>query len=208
MRRTKEEVAPELPERTVIDEEIPLEGAQAVLYESIRTSMDRQVREAIAAKGVTASGMEVFEALLRLRQVCCDPGLVKLDAARKVTASAKRARLLALLEELVAEGRKVLVFSQFVEMLKLIERDIAARAWGYAMLHGATRDRDAQGRGLSVRRSPAVPGEPEGRRHGPQSHGRRHGDRLRSRGGTRLRNARPWTGRTASARTSRCSCTG
>ncbi len=144
MRRTKEEVAPELPERTVIDETIPLEGAQAALYESIRTTMDRQVREAIAAKGVTASRMEVFEALLRLRQVCCDPGLVMLDAARKVTASAKRARLLALLEELVAAGRKVLVFSQFVEMLKLIERDIAAHGWGYAMLHGATRDRDAQ----------------------------------------------------------------
>ena len=144
LRRTKEEVAPELPERTVIDETIPLEGAQAALYESIRTTMDERVREVIAAKGIAASGMDIFQALLRLRQVCCDPGLVKLDAARKVTASAKRARLLALLEELVAEGRKVLVFSQFVEMLKLIERDIAARGWGYAMLHGATRDRDAQ----------------------------------------------------------------
>lgn len=144
MRRTKDEVAPELPERTVIDETIPLEGAQAALYESIRTAMDRRVREAIAAKGVTASGMEIFEALLRLRQVCCDPGLVKLDAARKVTASAKRARLLALLEELVAAGRKVLVFSQFVEMLRLIERDVDARGWGYAMLHGSTRDRDAE----------------------------------------------------------------
>ena len=144
MRRTKEEVAPELPERTVIDETIPLEGAQAALYESIRTTMDRQVREAIAAKGITASQVAIFEALLRLRQVCCDPGLVKLDAARKVAASAKRARLLALLEELVAEGRKVLVFSQFVEMLRLIEGDIAARGWGYAMLHGSTKDRDAQ----------------------------------------------------------------
>lgn len=144
MRRTKEEVAPELPERTVIDETIPLEGAQAALYESIRTTMDSQVREVIAANGITASQVAIFQALLNLRQVCCDPGLVKLDAARKVTASAKRARLLALLEELVAEGRKVLVFSQFVEMLKLIERDIAGRGWSYAMLHGATRDRDAQ----------------------------------------------------------------
>ena len=144
MRRTKEEVAPELPERTVIDETIPLEGAQAALYESIRTTMDERVREIIAAKGITASGMDIFQALLNLRQVCCDPGLVKLPAARKVKASAKRARLLTLLEELVAEGRKVLVFSQFVEMLKLIERDVAARGWGYAMLHGATKDRDAQ----------------------------------------------------------------
>ena len=99
---------------------------------------------AIAGKGITASGVEIFQALLNLRQVCCDPGLVKLAAARKVSTSAKRARLLALLEELVAEGRKVLVFSQFVEMLKLIERDIAARGWGYAMLHGSTKDRDGQ----------------------------------------------------------------
>ena len=144
MRRTKEEVAPELPERTVIDETIPLEGAQAALYESIRTTMDGQIREAIAAQGIAASNVAIFEALLNLRQVCCDPGLVKFAATRKVTASAKRARLLALLEELVAEGRRVLVFSQFVEMLKLIERDIAARGWGYAMLHGSTKDRDGQ----------------------------------------------------------------
>ena len=144
LRRTKEEVAPELPERTVIDETIPLEGAQAALYESIRTTMDTRVREAIAARGMTAAQMAILEALLRLRQVCCDPGLVKLDAARKVPNSAKRARLLALLEELVAEGRKVLVFSQFVEMLKLIERDVVARGWGYAMLHGSTKDRDGQ----------------------------------------------------------------
>ncbi len=131
MRRTKEEVATDLPEKTVIDELVPLEGAQAALYESIRTAMDRRVREAIAARGLAASRIAVLDALLKLRQVCCDPGLVKLDAARKVAASAKRARLLALLEELVAEGRKVLVFSQFVEMLKLVERDIAVRGWGY-----------------------------------------------------------------------------
>ena len=144
MRRAKEDVARELPERTVIDELIPLEGAQAALYESIRATMDKEVREAIAARGLAASGMKIFDALLKLRQVCCDPGLVKLDAARRVSASAKRARLLALLEQLVAEGRKVLVFSQFVKMLKLVERDIAERGWGYAMLHGATKNRDAE----------------------------------------------------------------
>ena len=144
MRRTKEEVARELPVKTVIDDLVPLEGAQAALYESIRTAMDKRVREAIAARGLAASRIAILDALLKLRQVCCDQGLVKLDAARKVTASAKRARLLALLEELVAEGRKVLVFSQFVAMLKLVERDIAARGWGYAMLHGRTKDRDAQ----------------------------------------------------------------
>ena len=144
MRRTKEQVARELPEKTVIDELIPLEGAQAALYESIRTAMDTRIREAIAARGLAASRIAILDALLKLRQVCCDPRLVRLDAARKVGESAKRARLLALLEELVAEGRKVLVFSQFVKMLKLVERDVTARGWGYAMLHGGTKDRDAQ----------------------------------------------------------------
>ena len=144
MRRTKEEVARELPKRTVIDDLVPLGGAQAALYESVRTAMDKRVREIVAAKGLAASRISILDALLKLRQVCCDPALVKLDAARKVTESAKRARLMALLEELVAEGRRVLVFSQFVEMLKLVERDIASRGWGYAMLHGSTKDRDAQ----------------------------------------------------------------
>lgn len=144
LRRTKEEVARDLPEKTVIDEFVPLEGEQAALYESIRTAMDARVREAIARRGLAASRITILDALLKLRQVCCDPQLVKLDAARKVTESAKRTRLLALLEELVAEERKVLVFSQFVGMLRLVEADVAARGWGYAMLLGGTTDRDVQ----------------------------------------------------------------
>ena len=144
MRRTKEQVARDLPEKTVIDELIPLEGGQAALYESIRTAMDARIRDAIAARGLAASRITILDALLKLRQVCCDPRLVRLDSARKVTESAKRARLFALLEELVAEGRKILIFSQFVKMLRLIEGDVAARGWDYAMLHGSTKDRDVQ----------------------------------------------------------------
>ena len=144
MRRTKDEVAAELPAKTVIDERVPLAGGQAALYESIRTAMDEKVREAVAARGLAASRIAILDALLKLRQVCCDPRLVKLDAARKVKASAKRARLLELLEALVAEGRSVLVFSQFVTMLRLVEADVTARGWDYAMLHGGTKDRDEQ----------------------------------------------------------------
>ena len=83
----------------------------------------------------------LLDALLKLRQVCCDPALVKLDAAKAVTQSAKRTRLMELLDELVLEGRKVLIFSQFVSMLRLIEADIVERGWDYAMLHGQTRKR-------------------------------------------------------------------
>lgn len=142
LRRTKEQVAKDLPKKTVIEELVPLEGNQAALYESIRSAMDERVRRAITEKGLAASSITILDALLKLRQVCCDPALVKLDAARKVKESAKRARMLAVLEELVSEGRRILVFSQFVSMLKLIETDIASKGWSYAMLHGGTRHRD------------------------------------------------------------------
>lgn len=83
----------------------------------------------------------MLDALLKLRQVCCDPSLVKTEAARSVTDSAKRARLRDLLAELVAEGRRVLVFSQFVEMLRVIEVDLATAGIDYLTLTGQTKDR-------------------------------------------------------------------
>ena len=144
MRRTKEEVAADLPAKTVIDDIVPLDRAQATLYESVRSAMDARVREAIANQGLASSHITILDALLKLRQTCCDPALVKLDGARKVTESAKRARLLELLEELIAEGRRVLVYSQFVEMLHLIEGDVVSRKWRYALLHGGTKKRDAE----------------------------------------------------------------
>ncbi|MDF0603699.1 DEAD/DEAH box helicase [Psychromarinibacter sp. C21-152] len=141
LQRTKETVAPDLPPRTEIVETVLLEGAQQGLYETIRVAMDKRVRDTLATKGLQASRITVLDALLKMRQAACDPALVKIPAARKVTRSAKRERLMDMLEPLVAEGRKVLVFSQFVEMLKLIEADIAARGWDYAMLTGRTRKR-------------------------------------------------------------------
>ena len=143
LRRTKEEVATDLPTKTEIEEVIRLEGRQRDLYETVRVAMDARVREAIARDGLAATRITVLDALLKMRQTCCDPQLVKLDAAKKVRESAKRTRLLAMLEELLVEGRKVLVFSQFVEMLALIEKDLQARNIDYALLTGQTRKRTA-----------------------------------------------------------------
>jgi len=141
LRRTKELVAADLPPKTVITETIELSGAQRELYESIRLAMDQRVRAALDQKGLAGSRITVLDALLKLRQVCCDPALVKLPAARDVSMSAKRTRLLTMLDELMAEGRRVLVFSQFVEMLRLIEGDIKARGYDYAWLSGQTKNR-------------------------------------------------------------------
>jgi SNF2 family DNA or RNA helicase len=141
LRRTKEQVAAELPPKTEILERVELPKPQQALYETVRCIMDARVREAISTKGLAASRITVLDALLKLRQVCCDPALVKTEAAQSVTDSAKRARLRELVGELVAEGRRVLVFSQFVEMLHLIERDLTEAGIAYLSLTGQTRNR-------------------------------------------------------------------
>lgn len=141
LRRTKDEVAAELPPKTEILERVDLSKPQQALYETVRSAMDARVREAIGARGLAAARITVLDALLKLRQVCCDPALVKTEAARSVTDSAKRARLRDLLSELVAEGRRVLVFSQFVEMLRLIEADLAVAGISCLSLTGQTKNR-------------------------------------------------------------------
>jgi len=141
LRRTKQEVAAELPPKTEILERVDLPKAQQALYETVRSAMDERVREAIATRGLAASRITVLDALLKLRQVCCDPALAKTKAARSVQDSAKRARLRDLLAELVAEGRRVLVFSQFVEMLRLIEADLTEAGIAYLTLTGQTTNR-------------------------------------------------------------------
>jgi hypothetical protein len=142
MRRTKEEVATELPPKTEMVERVELAGAQRDLYESLRLAMDRRVRELIASKGFEKSRIEILDALLKLRQVCCDPRLVKLDSAKKVQGSAKRERLLEMLGQLRGEGRRVLLFSQFTSMLDLIEEDLRAAGIEWVRISGDTQDRE------------------------------------------------------------------
>ena len=124
LRRTKDVVARDLPEKTVVVERVELSGDQRDLYESLRLTMDDRVRELLAAKGFDRSRIQILDALLKLRQACCDPRLVRLDAAKEVRGSAKLDRLMELLAELLAEGRRVLLFSQFTSMLDLIEEEL------------------------------------------------------------------------------------
>ncbi|MFC4930646.1 DEAD/DEAH box helicase [Massilia sp. GCM10023247] len=146
LRRTKDNVAKELPEKTEMVRRVELTGPQRDLYETVRLAMDKKVREEIDRKGVARSQIVILEALLKLRQVCCDPRLVKAMPSKKNTAaiSAKLTDLMQMVDDLLEEGRKILVFSQFTSMLALIEEELAARGIRYAILTGETRDRSAQ----------------------------------------------------------------
>jgi len=142
LRRRKQDVATELPPKTEIIKSVTLGEAQATLYEGIRLSMEKRVREAIAAQGLARSHITILDALLKLRQTCCDPRLLDLPAAARVNASAKLELLMDLLPEQLEEGRKILLFSQFTSMLALIEVELFKRGIRYAKLTGQTRKRD------------------------------------------------------------------
>jgi len=141
LRRTKDEVATELPPKTEILRTVTLSGGQRDLYETVRATMDAKLREVIARKGLARASIEILEALLKLRQVCCDPRLLP-GEARAGAASAKLELLFELLPALLQEGRRVLLFSQFTSMLALIEAELADRGIGYVKLTGQTRDRE------------------------------------------------------------------
>ncbi len=142
LRRTKKEVLKDLPDKIETLSMVSLEGKQADLYETIRLATEKSVRDALADKGLARSQIQVLDALLKLRQVCCDPRLVPTEAARKVKQSAKLDLLMEILPEMLEEGRKVLLFSQFTSMLELIEEELAKRKIKWAKLTGQSRKRD------------------------------------------------------------------
>ncbi|WP_395741328.1 DEAD/DEAH box helicase [Prosthecobacter sp.] len=143
LRRTKDAVAKELPPKTEILHTIELGKEQTDLYETIRAAMDKRVREAIEVNGLDRSQIVVLDALLKLRQVCCHPQLLKQETARCVSDSAKTAYLMdEMLPELIEEGRRILIFSQFTEMLAIIEARLKKDGVGYVKLTGSTRDRE------------------------------------------------------------------
>ena len=141
LRRRKDEVARELPPKTMIVRTVELEGAQRDLYETVRAAMQEKVREAISARGLARSHLIVLDALLKLRQVCCDPRLVKLDKAKRIKESAKLDLLMEIVPELLEEGRRILLFSQFTGMLSLIAAALDKAGIAYETLTGDTVDR-------------------------------------------------------------------
>ncbi len=182
LRRRKEDVLADLPPKTEIVRRVELEGDQRELYETLRLAQHERVLGEVQKRGFGASGIVVLDALLKLRQACCDPRLVKLEGARQVKQSAKLDLLLDLVGSLVDEGRRILLFSQFTEMLALISAALDACRIAYLSSdrgnagHASRRARTP----LPVWQGAAVPDQSESRRGGPQSHRGRYGDPLRS----------------------------
>jgi superfamily II DNA or RNA helicase len=143
LRRTKEVVAHELPPRIDTVMRVELTGDQADLYETIRLGMEKTVRDMLQQKGLAKSHITILDALLKLRQVCCDPQLLPLNSAKKVKTSAKMDQLMEILPEMIAEGRRVLLFSQFTSMLELIEKELQKRKLTWVKLTGKSQNRDA-----------------------------------------------------------------
>ena len=150
LRRTKAQVARDLPDR--IEEELfcELEGEQKTLYRAELKRAQGMLLRVNSPATLNKHRFNFLTSLLRLRQICCDARLIKPNAKGE---SAKLEALMETLEPLVEEGQKVLVFSQFVEMLELLRTAITERGWSHFFLSGAT-----EGRGDLVRNFQSHPG--------------------------------------------------
>ncbi|HEX2880681.1 MAG TPA: DEAD/DEAH box helicase [Polyangiaceae bacterium] len=141
LRRMKDRVASELPSKTQLLRPVELGSEQRDLYESIRVSAHAEVRAAIRQKGLLGSTVTILDALMKLRQVCCDPRLVQVNSAARVRQSAKYDLLMQLIEEQLSQGHRILVFSQFTSMLSLIEQGVCEKGIVPLVLTGATQRR-------------------------------------------------------------------
>jgi superfamily II DNA or RNA helicase len=144
LRRTKEQVAPELPSKLFIDEFCDLSPDQQAVYKELLVEGRKRV-DAIADSGNKgAARMQMLTALLRLRQTCCDLALLKNEKFNQLLVSrrsAKLQRLLELIEEAVNGNHRMLIFSQFQTQLQEIEKCISERGWASLRLDGQSRNR-------------------------------------------------------------------
>jgi len=142
LRRTKHQVARDLPPRTEQTLYCALEGEQRALYDELLGHYRATLLSRVDRTGLAKSKMHVLEALLRLRQAACHPGL--LDPRRASGSSAKLDLLLPQLAEIVEEGNKALVFSQFTSFLAIVRARLDATPLSYAYLDGALGARKRQ----------------------------------------------------------------
>ncbi len=133
LRRSKDQVAQDLPPKTEMYQTVHMDDEQQALYEQIKDTGWAEIQ----AQGEDKQSIQVLTALLKLRQVCCDPQLV----GNYSVNSAKRQHCMDMIVELVAEKRAILLFSQFTGMLDLLAEDLQVKNINYLMLTGKTRHR-------------------------------------------------------------------
>lgn len=142
MRRVKRDVAQDLPEKIEQDMIVPLAEEQAKLYKQVLRQVRRSVLSEVQKQGVSRAQIQILVALTRLRQVACDPRLMKLpDTDFTADESGKLGALREIISEAIDGGHRVLVFSQFVEMLNHIRAALDEDDVEYEYLDGSTRDR-------------------------------------------------------------------
>ncbi len=153
LRRTKSQVAKDLPDRIEEDLFCEIEGEQLTLYRAELKNAQQRLLRITTQKELAEQQFHFLTSLLRLRQICCHPKLIKPDSK---AASAKLEALLEQLESLMEEGQKVLVFSQFVELLNLVRPALEQREWKTFYLAGHTENRGALVREFQKTKGPAV----------------------------------------------------
>jgi len=144
LRRTKEQVAPELPSRIFINEFCELSEDQRAVYRELLVEGRKRIEAFTDARNQGAARMQMLTALLRLRQTCCDLALLGNERFNRLLVSrrsAKLQRLLELMEEAISGGHKMLVFSQFQKQLLEIGKCVLERGWSSLRLDGQTRNR-------------------------------------------------------------------
>jgi non-specific serine/threonine protein kinase len=138
LRRTKEDVAKELPPKVENIVYSPMNEMQQKLYDKWRTAYRDSILEEIESKGLNKSKFKVLEGLTRLRQIACHPELVD---PKYMEGAGKFDALMEMIEEIISEKHKVLIFSQFVKMLHIIRRQLDEKEIAYSYLDGSTKDR-------------------------------------------------------------------
>ncbi len=140
LRRTKGQVARELPEKLEQTLYCELDSRQRTLYNELRDHYRRSLLNQVEREGMNKSKIQILEALLRLRQAACHPGLI--DSSKKSHPGAKLEMLLPQIEQITEEEHKVLVFSQFTSFLAILREQLDKQKTPYAYLDGQTRDRE------------------------------------------------------------------
>lgn len=142
LRRLKREVAKDLPEKIEQVTFCELTDAQRAVYQQVLELGRKEVVEAVQGEGAQKSRMIILNALLRLRQICCDLRLLQLENVEEATASGKLELFEELLQEVLDGGHRALIFSQFVSMLQILKKTLEKQGLEYCYLDGSTTNRE------------------------------------------------------------------